>query len=496
MLYASECFARYRGHAPADELEITMSQHDECNPVCPNFFDVLVHPELILPIMFSHLLSPQFWQVHTKALTRSAPQQSADTSIPDELLILKYKIDNSFEHVHPERIAELYGYVSIDDERSRLDSKLVDAATDRLIRAVMYRKAISPDYSLWLLDQISTGLFPNYVYPCMDVIQAHREFARYQRARIIGSTSCLDEMSIFCAGALTLPKGFVSNICILAGASHYTVVIWDSNHNGYWYPGKRHLFSKQTWQSYVNEHYEQDPRRAYQSFLFECNRVITMRGTFNFDSGISEVPRWILDEIHDDIKELLGYVPPEFTESLQRDIHFVPELPYYDVVQRFTGMSSRDSALEFVREAAMDQQAWAQDVLLAYRSVDVLQHEKFLRAARQGVLYKPIAQSFETPLDAFQFVASIESRTSPLQDRNRIALPDEVVRLRRGSDRDMALLLQVLLEEYARCNALSTSVQSAYGADESVVVYDTYIFSTVQMCLLDELPAGLTITLQ
>lgn len=74
-------------------------------------------------------------------------------------------------------------------------------------------------------------------------------------------------------------------------------------------------------------------------------------------------------------------------------------------------------------------------------------------------------------------------------------LPDEVIRLQRGSDRDLALLLHVLLEEYANNNSTKHSVQSLYNADESIVVYDNYIFSTTQLRLLEALPTDLAISL-
>ncbi|MFN4984891.1 MAG: hypothetical protein ACK5GI_01945, partial [Ignavibacteria bacterium] len=158
--------------------------------------------------------------------------------------------------------------------------------------------------------------------------------------------------------------------------------------------------------------------------------------------------------------------------------------------------SNRNEAYEMVRSAAIDQQSWAEDTLLAFRSIDVLHHDKFLRAARRGALYKQISSAFTSVDDAISYAASIPDRTSPVHDRDRIMLPDEVIRLQRGSDRDLALLLHVLLEAFAVCNSAQLSVRSLYSADESVVVYDNHIFSTTQMRSLDSLPADLTITLQ
>lgn len=303
-------------------------------------------------------------------------------------------------------------------------------------------------------------------------------------------------MSIFCAAALTLPKWFVSKVCVLAGASHYTVFLWDINGNGYWYPAKRHLFSKEGWRAFVAERFDNNADEAFRSMLFECNRLITTRGTFNFESGSSEIPMWLLEETYADMFDLLGCISTDFASAMQRDIEFKAELPYPEILRQMSGVSNRDDAFEMVRNAARDGQSWAEDTLLAYRSVEVLHHEKFLRAARRGVLYKQISSAFTSVDDAISYAASIPDRTSPLHDRGRIMLPDEVIRLQRGSDRDLALLLHVLLEAFAVCNSAQLSVRSLYSADESVVVYDNHIFSTTQMRSLDSLPADLTITLQ
>lgn len=474
---------------------MTPVKHDGYDPVCPNFFDILIHPELILPITISHLLSTKFWEQQAKALLRLGSLQNDDPTIPPLLQLIHHEVDRSFEHVRPVHVADVHGSISIDEERLRLDPTLVSAGIESITRAEIYRAAINPDHNTWLLDQLTTGNFPNYIYPTFDVINAHRAFAHNQRTRILGTVSCLDEMSIFCAAALTLPKDFVSKVCILAGASHYTVFLWDINGNGYWYPAKRYLFSKGAWQSFVAQRFNNDPGSAFHSLLFESNRLITSRGTFNFDTGSSEIPMWLLKETYDQIHDLLGYVPADFTKALQGNIEFESELPYHEILSSMSGISNRNEAYEMVRSAAIDQQSWAEDTLLAFRSIDVLHHDKFLRAARRGVLYKQISSAFTSVDDAISYAASIPDRTSPLHDRDRIMLPDEVIRLQRGSDRDLALLLHVLLEEYANNNSTKHSVQSLYNADESIVVYDNYIFSTTQMRLLEALPTDLAISL-
>jgi hypothetical protein len=473
-----------------------LSEQDRYDPVCPNFFDVLVHPELILPLTVSHLLSSKFWEQQAKALLRLESLQTDDPTIPPLLQLIRYEVDRSFEHVHPENVADIHGSISIDEERLRLDSARVSTGIESVARAERYRSSINSDHSRWLLDSLAAGNFPNYVYPTFDVINAHRAFARSHRTRILGTVSCLDEMSIFCAAALTLPKWFISKVCVLAGASHYTVFLWDINGNGYWYPAKRHLFSKAGWRAFVAERFDNNADEAFRSMLFECNRLITTRGTFNFESGSSEIPMWLLEETYADMFDLLGCISTDFASAMQRDIEFKAELPYPEILRQMSGVSNRDDAFEMVRNAARDGQSWAEDTLLAYRSVEVLHHEKFLRAARRGVLYKQISSAFTSVDDAVSYAASIPDRTSPLHDRGRIMLPDEVIRLQRGCDRDLALLLHVLLEAFAVCNSAQLSVRSLYSADESVVVYDNHIFSTTQMRSLDSLPADLTITLQ
>jgi len=422
-----------------------MTHTSQPNVVLPNFFDAIVHPDVVLPLILSHLLSESLWERRGKVIENMSNLAVADPSIPVEFFAIKRFIDKNFEHLHPQDVAKIYGYIDVVHEKGRHGNDLIDHGIAGLARYVEFVQNTGSDRIAWMLDALADGTFPNYTYSTYDVIRAHRQFSHNRKSSSNGVVSCLDEMSLFCAGALTLPKELHYHTIMLVGPSHYTVLTWDNERNGYWFPAKRYLFSRTTWQAFVDVDFAGDVESAFSSIMCETNRIISIRGSFDFDTGASHIAESILREIVSDIEQLFGFVPPHLKAAMERPIVELPPLPYYDVYINMRGATSRDDVLATIREAATERsERWAEDVLLAYRSVHVPNPERYFEAALESPLARAAAATMHTIDDAIAYVEAIPGRESIFNDADRIAMPDEVIRLQTGTDRDRELLLRVL----------------------------------------------------
>lgn len=424
-----------------------MSATSKPNVVLPNFFDALVHPEVVLPLIISHLLSDELWEQRSKVVQRMPELGVPHSSIPRELYAVKRFIDKNFEHLHADKVQQIYGTISVAAEMDRLGSEGVRHGISGLRRYIEYLQKTGIDRMNWMLDAIEQGHFPNYTYSTYDVIRAHRTFSQSRKSSSNGVVSCLDEMSLFCAATLTLPKKFIYQTIILAGPSHYTVLVWDNDRNGYWFPAKRNLFSRQSWKEYVDEHFAGDVERAFDSILCETDRIISIRGSFVFATGESNIPEGLLRETAQEIERLFGYMPPDLQRALQRPITEKPPLPYHEVFLDLLGSSSHKEVLSKIRTAANDRsEEWAEEVLLAYRSTDVLHTERFIEAAMQSPLAREVSRGLHSAEDARAYVDAIPGHNSIFHEPDRIAMPDETIRLQTGSAQDRKLLYYVLTQ--------------------------------------------------
>jgi len=82
----------------------------------------------------------------------------------------------------------------------------------------------------------------------------------------------------------------------------------------------------------------------------------------------------------------------------------------------------------------------------AFRDLSVRHPEAYVRAALREHKARHAAEAVRNLEDAVTIVRAIEGSESIFDMRERISLPDEVLMLRTGSDRDKALLLYALIQ--------------------------------------------------
>lgn len=423
--------------------------------IAPNIFDVIDAPAAVLPLVLANAMSERTW-----ALSRRAAD-GVDVSTPEgqhaALEALRRVIDRSFTHLTASRVAEINGTLDLAAERARLGDDVMDHALAAMIRNAELRAAQGhADADGPIAEMIAHGAFPAYSYANVDIVHATRRHTDRSSRRPKGITSCLDEAALFGALCMTLPTDHLLGIALLASPVHYTVFLWTPA-GGAWFYGKNALM--------VGDG-GGDDRATLLACTGTIDRIISRRGHVDLRTREGSIPVDELARTHGALMAFFGGEVPGLG-ALDDPIRISPPSPYDRL---FEECLSCDSAAE-VRGVVMAHArgdgplaAAAREALASYRWLGISDLSGYVAAARRGPRVTAAGRVLHGLDDALAVVAGVAGTQSPLDDRDRIALPDEVLAFGTGSDRDRALLLHVLADQ-----CTGEQVTTVFMPDDSFV---------------------------
>lgn len=441
--------------------------------IAPNIFDVIDAPAAVLPLVLANAMSERTW-----ALSRRAAD-GVDVGTPDgqraALEALRRVIDRSFTHLTASRVAEVNGTLDLAAERARLGDDVMDHALAAMIRNAEVRAAqghAAADGPI--AEMIADGAFPAYSYSNVDVVHATRRHTDRASRRPKGITSCLDEAALFGALCMTLPTDHLLGIVLMASPVHYTVFLWSAA-GGAWFYGKNALMAGDG---------GEDDREALLACTGTIDRIISRRGHVDLRTREGSIPAEELARTRTALSAFFGVAVPGLA-ALDGPIRTSPPSPYDRL---FEECLSCGSAAE-VRGVVMAHAGGdgplavpAREALASYRWLGIPDLSGYVAAARRGPRVTAVARELRGLDAAVAVVAGVAGTESPLGDRDRIALPDEVLAFATGSDRDRALLLHVLAEHSA-----DAQVTTVFLPDDSYVCVGDM---AVRMSDLARLPAA------
>jgi hypothetical protein len=459
---------------------------DPSAAVSPNIFDVLCNSTLITPILLANLLSSNLWLLSEKIRSKYSLSQGAlkpaPTPIPaiairvdglsKTLREIQRQIDRGFKHVHPNEIAEIYGYLDIQTERRRLGDEQLNTTLDKLQQAFKERAALGEQQATLtnvILNDISHDRFPAYIYQNYDLVHAHRKFRGHGSRAPDGLTSCLDETTIFVALVLALNPDEVSGIAILSSQTHYSAFGYGPDNEPWWFYGKNRLYSKKQWRLMVDENFGGDAQRCFDALFADFNKITTAAGAFEFDTGQCSIEVADLQQYLEQVDDFFGMRLRQVARALSHPRQAAAESPFNAILRQTLSIQSRTDVEKLVEQLA---DPLLNSVRYAFRAWDVPDRTPYLHAARRNPLAIKLASQLEDVSVALLQLQKITKSESIFNDRERVALPDETLRLESGTDRDKALLLHVLLEHIAQRDKQTPAlVKSAYGLENSWVFY-------------------------
>ncbi len=426
--------------------------------VAPDIFDVVATPDVVLPVVTAHIMSPWLWQLGQRAADAREPHVAA-----------QQVINRSFTHATPTAMAETFGVLSLADERARLGDEVVDRTVAGILdvaAALRRQGVVDPDPAIeWHLQ---AGTFPGYAYVNADLIHATRVHLGRAVCRSGGITSCLDEALLFASLAVVLPafERQLDGIVLLGSPAHYTVFGWTGD-DAWWFWGKNLLFTRASFRDEAEAAHGGDLRVAYEARMRAIDRITSRRGSLDLVTGVGSIPDDEVQRMLAVIDDFFGHLPAGL-ERAQRRQAPAPQSPFEELLGDCLGRESPEQVQAIVRAHLQGGGPLAQAArlaMLSYRSLEVDDLVPYLVAARRGPLVRAAAQALATPEDAIAAVTAIAGPAPVLGDPTRLALPDEVLRLGTGSPAERALLLHVLLEA-----VMPDPVRTVLVGDDAITV--------------------------
>lgn len=426
--------------------------------VAPNLFDALADPDLVRVLLAANLMSDRLWDLAGRL---EIAEDGAGLLEPQRI---QRAIDRHFTHVTTERMAEMNGVLDLELEDRRLGGGVVAYAIHRIRSTTDLRIArgtLLPQNTL--MELIERGRFPAYVYATIDEAWAERRLLDTRKHKPLGVTCCLDEVALFCALMLTRPDRDADDIAIAGSPAHYTAFVWSAD-GPWWFYGKNTLHHAAGWASHVASDHGGDAQQAFDGHLPNMDRYLDVHGHWTFADGMAslDAPRREAAVAH--LDRFFGQRLRQVESGLSLPVRMTPPP---DGVALLHDLGHAEGAAEVrarVRAAAGHDDALALRALYAYRTVDVPDPVLYLRAGLRGSRLRERAADITDLGGALAAVAAIPGTDSPFLDRDRIALPDEVLRFGTGTDRDRAILLHALLWKGPGDNAGLRTVFTAQGS--------------------------------
>ena len=455
---------------------------DPAMVVLPSIFDAHARPDILLPLVLANLLSPQLWALSAKARSRAATTVPAGEDLPPGLRAAQVQIDRHFEHLTPTRTAEIFGELDLDEESGRIGREFIDHALRDILRGVHRRVAegtLDPAIEQSLLDRVARRRFPAYHYATFDVVRANRRLIQDRRRVPHGLTSCLDETAIFAALVLTLPEIDVTSVVCLASPEHYTAFGWNETSGPWWFYSKNRLLSATEWRHLVDTEFGGNAQTAF-------DRHLAINGTCDLSHGQSSIPADHLQEILAIMERYFGMRLRQIDDAFRQTLTYRPPSPFAPVFRELLADRSEPMTRRKLRKQADPELDRLMEIVLhTYRSLEVADLTPYLVAARRSPSCRQLAAGLASVTAALDAVRAIPGRESIVEDRERIAMPEETLRFRTGSDRDLALLLHVLIEAMPGA-ARTVEVATFFAADDSYVVGPGWGVSLRRMAFVDE----------
>ena len=467
--------------------------------ILPTIFDAYAQPDIMLPLVLANLLSSRLWELCAAALERAAQARpttpgdgAASDDLPPALRQAQAQIDHHFEHLTPIGTAEIFGEIDLDEEADRLGTEVVAQATDLILRGLKQRieaGTLDPAILECVSALIARRRFPAYHYASFDVVRASRHLVAKKKHAPWGLTSCLDETAIFCALVMMLPAGVVDTVVVLGSPEHYTAFGWDDAGRAWWFYGKNCLLSAGEWRELVRERHGGDAQAAFDQRFRQIDRILSVNGTWYFSTGDCSIPDDRLAVLAAMLDRYFGIRIAQFGAAIDRPrVRHAPS----SFAPLFRELLAVDS-LRTVRHRMLEPGGSVPDrvtelVLLAYRSFAVADLGPYLIAARRSPDCRKLGAGLGSIQAALDAVHAVPGRDSIFGDRDRIAMPDETLRLGTGSDRDLALLLHVLVESMPAACKAPGPIETRFCADDSYVIGPDFCVSLARLAQVDDGP--------
>lgn len=412
----------------------------------PTLLDAASKPELLISLIYANLMSPSLWDLMRKLRERSI--EIADKGEIHRTSVFMTEIhdyvDKKFCHLAPLDIIENVGLVDIEEERKRLSEAVVDEAIESIMNALHSLEEtgrLKPKQNIFNI--VEQGQFPEFDYSTIDVIEAlgcdiHRKH------RPLGVTICADEAALI--ASLAIAEGCIGlgDVAILGSPVHYTLFV-DHAHQRFWFNGKHEYHDSRSWRKLMQGLSQKRIQTAFDSRIFNFDRVITPLGIHLLRHGRSSLSADQMRTVYNALKEYFGIEVQQIAEA-RNNLVFEESLTLGTPDVDFNACKEAGQFEKRIRVLAAENPYSIYELALySFRSIRVPNPEAYIQASLRGYKVRDEAKGVRGLDDAIQIAANLSGNSSIFNSFERIALPDELLHFKTGSHREVALLLYCLL---------------------------------------------------
>jgi hypothetical protein len=405
--------------------------------VRPNILDVIGTPELVFTLVLANLMSSKTWDLAETVKHRETN---------DRMWELHRYVNSHFKHELPDDIIENWETLDLADEGQRVGTNVVDHLISVTLHAQSHVEQLGRlNERADIRPLISKGRFPAYFYATIDEAAACRRLLGKQKHKPMGVTNCLDEAALIAALLCVFEGGLPEGLCFLGSAYHYSTFL-AAGSESVWFNGKKDFFTRDSWKETIETNSPEEAKAYFESMMYMTDTLITLSGHFDAKNRVSSIPEPELRSITSEIVDFFG----KGFEQIQQfanldDVHFAAPADTSLIADTFVSEDAKAMRARVWQLVETPSQAIAQNALYCYRDMLIPDAQPYLASACRSLSRLSARPSITSLNDAFSAIRSIAGTESIFSDRNRIAMPDEVLHYKTGSDRDKALLLYCLL---------------------------------------------------
>jgi len=389
--------------------------------------------ELIPAYLLANLMSPALWAWRSEKNVYN--DQGALLSTKNRLnQIQRFFHRYTFTSIPNEPGGDPWGLLNYAEEERRFGSEFVlktQAEYDTAFRKLLAENPESQFGQIMDQSYYLKGFFPRLKNETVEVMNA------FERVSDEGKKSgkCIG-LAMLWAVALVVWGRFPLDHIIITGNRTHMFVFLDIEDG--------HLFNNTKWFS--------STRIRNRSKLSELTRKVTSstetlffynpeKGLCHFATHISQIPQQQITSIFARISDFVSI--PLKQPDLEK-IQFIQ--PSYQIPNPLEYDTPENYQNAIVALAKQYPDSIYEYTLYAFRWLDVLYPQVYIRAALRDYKVKKLAQEIKELQDALSIITGITGQESIFGGRDRIMMPDEIIYFKTGNDRDKALLLYTLLQ--------------------------------------------------
>jgi len=410
----------------------------------PTLLDAAARPELLFSVILANLMSPKVWDFAARVRERAA-ESAGPAAVPDATAIaeaIHCHIDKKLKHSNPMEVAAVWGVDDLAEERRRLGAEAVDYPISLIMAAEEFDKAIGREAGVdELVGLAETGQFPDFEYGTLDLSEAYPKSIKGRHS--LGLVSCADVATLAASLACLLGAAPLQDIVLLGSPHHYTTFVLHPS-GGFWFSGKRDLFTPATWAAQAQGRGQEGLFDALDHHASVLDRTIAWSGAHLYGEHRSTIPAQELARYYAAARRFLTVEPPGLAAAFQRPTTYAPSAspPPIDIAD----MGSPAQVMQAV-DALARSHPESICGLAPYtgRLLRVEHPEAYIRAGLRGRHLRQAASDVTSLAAACAVAAAVPGRDPVFGDIERIALPDETLVFGAASHRERALLILCLL---------------------------------------------------